>query len=133
MADCQEERRRFISAEIVQVLEVNAESPAEELLYGYFRSRSEYRKGSTINFAEHQALALLMTSEPNRVFVTFDKGAAYLALMELGAGRVVHPFDLWQQLNHRNRLAPGAFADLVEKSRRKEQLGPPWRFTRLLP
>lgn len=125
--DGSEERQRLIEEARVKTLRVEVESPAENLLYGHFRSRSEYQRGSTVNFAEHQAFALLLTEEKNRIFVTFDKGAAYLALLELGPGRVAHPFDLFFYLEQKRRLEPGAFGELLDKSRKKEQLGPPWR------
>lgn len=125
--DGSEERRQFFQEAHVKTLRIEMESVAEKLLYGHFRSRSEYQRGTVVNFAEHQAFALLLTEEQNRTFVTFDKGAAYLALLELGPGRVAHPVDLFWHLEQEQRLKPGAFGDLLEKSRKKEQLGPPWR------
>lgn len=127
-ADVSEERQRLLAEAQVKTLRVDVESPAENLLYGHFRRRSEYQRGSTVNFAEHQALALLLTEETSRIFVTFDKGAAYLALLELGPGRVAHPFDLFFYLEQERLLPPGVLEDLLDKSRKKEQLGPPWRW-----
>mgnify|MGYP003376662509 CR=1 FL=1 len=67
------------------------------------------------------------------VFVAEDKGAAFLALSELGRGRVATPFDLWDDLLGRSVIALAGFKRLCAATERSMQpLRPPVRVARRL-
>lgn len=87
-------------------------TPAAEYLWGHLRAREH---GADQNLADHEAIALCR-DQGDFVFVTMDKKAAYLAISELGAGRVVSPFDAWVGLAQRGLITPLQLRDLCERT-----------------
>lgn len=62
-----------------------------------------------------------MTHPDEVVFVAADKGAAYLALPELGRGAAAHPTELWLHLRDQGHIDRTAFDQLCDKTRKREQ------------
>ncbi|HEY4159822.1 MAG TPA: hypothetical protein VGM29_17045 [Polyangiaceae bacterium] len=79
----------------VSVLGLLADSAAADLLFDYFRPNASF---ATKDWGEHASIAYCVADDRDAIFVTCDRGAAYLALAELGPGRVASPFDLWHWL-----------------------------------
>jgi hypothetical protein len=75
-------------------------SSAAQYLLTHLRPRAP---SATKNLGEDVAIALAATELLDVVFVTLDKAAAFVALAELGPGRVSTPLDVWADL-HRPRL-----------------------------
>jgi hypothetical protein len=73
------------------------------MVYSHLRPQSA---SSTQDLGEHVTIAHLAIQATDGVFVTCDKGAAYLALSELGRGRVASPFDLWQWMGQQQLISP---------------------------
>ncbi|MCB9740352.1 MAG: hypothetical protein H6747_13910 [Deltaproteobacteria bacterium] len=56
------------------------------------------------NLGEDASIALAATLEREAIFVTRDKVAAFVALAELGPGRVSTPFDVWVDLQQHGMI-----------------------------
>jgi hypothetical protein len=77
-----------------------------------------------------------LTQLPEAVFVTMDKGAAFVALAELGPARVATPFDVWSWLREQSLISAEQRRALdnatVDKDRGQRKKGPalriPYRF-----
>lgn len=76
----------------VPVRAISLESRAAALVFEYLRSDETNARR---DFGEDESIAYCMTEATDRVFVTMDKGAAVIALGELGGARVATAFDLW--------------------------------------
>jgi hypothetical protein len=75
------------------------------------------------------AIAFCALVEPEGVFVPADKRAAFLALAELGPGRVATPFDLWAHLKDGGLITTEQFTFLCERTAKGGGLpGVPLRF-----
>jgi hypothetical protein len=98
-------------------------SQAERTLFGHLRRPNEADK----NLAEHQSIAWALHEEPRAVFVGRDKGAAFLALAELGRCRAAHPSDLWLHLRDEGLVSEEEFVALCAKPRKGDQLPVPLR------
>ena len=79
----------------IRVHGIQPGTPAAGMLYNHLRHN---RYQSTEHLGEHASIALAATTLPTAVFVTMDKGAAFLALAELGRDRVATPYELWNWL-----------------------------------
>lgn len=99
-------------------------TPAADIVFGHLR-RTESR--ATANLAEHQSIAWLISESPEAVFVTEDKKAAFLALAELGRGRVAHSHDLWLYLRDKRLIDQTQFEKLCRASCRTDQSRIPLR------
>lgn len=91
---------------------------------------TEYRKGAQTdaNRGEHEAIALCTTALTRTVFVAGDKLACWLALLELGSGRVATPYELWDDLKARRILTEDLWDKLCERTRKGQQnTARPWR------
>lgn len=101
-------------------------SPASDLLFQHLR-RDSADTGE--NLGEHASIAFCAHVAPSAVFVPRDKKAAFLALAELGIGRVATPFDLWADLKGARLITAPQFATLCERTARDSGLpGIPRRF-----
>jgi len=97
------------------------------MLYRHLRRETE---ASTKNLGEDVAIAFAASMDPDAVFVTMDRAAAYVALAELGPGRVATPFDLWAYLRERGNVTGPQYDRLSERTWRSFGLpGLPWRFS----
>ena len=81
----------------------------------------------TANLAEHQAIAWIISERRDGIFVTEDKKAAFLALAELGCGRVAHSHDLWLYLRDEGIINPLQFANLCKATCRTDRSDIPLR------
>jgi len=107
-----------------QVFRIMTDTPAFHTAHNHLR-RTESRP--TANLAEHQAIAWIIHERPDAVFVTGDKKAAFLALAELGCGRVAHTYDLWLHLRDERLLDQNQFRNLCEDTRKTDQTAIPLR------
>jgi hypothetical protein len=80
---------------IVTVKSLAVGSPAAALVMDYLR-RNE--TSATRDLGEDESIAYCMAEAADATLVTMDKRAAFIALAELGPGRVATPFDLWSWL-----------------------------------
>lgn len=108
----------------VQVHVVQTDSKAGEILYGHLRPKAA---ATTKNIGEDVAIAFAAVMDPDAVFVTMDRAAAYVALAELGPGRLALPFDLWAYLLGQNYISSGQHDRLVERTWKGGLPGVPWR------
>lgn len=82
--------------------------PADSDAGDYLVDRLGTLTGKRFHDGEAEAIAWCACVEPAAVFVTQDKTAAFVALSELGPGRVALPFDLWAWL-----LSKGLIDDAI--------------------
>lgn len=93
-------------------------TPAFDIVHSHLRQTASR---ATANLAEHQAIAWIISERRDGVFVTGDKKAAFLALAELGCGRVAHPHDLWLYLRDQGRVDQAQFDGLSQTTCRSDQ------------
>ncbi|MEZ4267182.1 MAG: hypothetical protein R3F39_12460 [Myxococcota bacterium] len=119
------DRRKLLEAagQALAPFSVMMGTEAERTLFGHLRRPNEADK----NLAEHQSIAWALHEEPRAVFVGRDKGAAYLALAELGRCRAAHPSDLWLHLREQRLISEAEFAALCAKTQSAETLAVPLR------
>jgi hypothetical protein len=101
---------------VIEVHSIMAGSPAAIFLFEYLRPNAS---SATKDLGEHAAISYCAIERTDACFVTMDKGAAFLALAELGTGRVATPFDLWDDLLAARLLSSDEFfklCDAVHKS-----------------
>ncbi|HEX4386193.1 MAG TPA: hypothetical protein VH083_24730 [Myxococcales bacterium] len=103
----------------IEVHDIKAPSAAAEFLYGHLRKDS-----SDVNedVGEHASIAFCAIVEPDGVFIADDKQASFLALAELGPGRVATAFDLWAHLRDQGLIGPAQFKALCERTRKSAAL-----------
>lgn len=110
----------------IEVHQIQVGSPASDMLYTHLRRDSV---DATENLGEHASIAFCARVAPEAVFVPADKKAAFLALAELGPGRVVTPFDLWAHLHRSGFITRAQFTVLCERTVKGGALpGVPLRF-----
>lgn len=130
-AAADDHRRRALLQEkdagLVSVFSIAPKGEAADIVHRHLRDRGT---SPTANLAEHQCIAYALTAAPNAIFVTQDKRAAFLALYELGPGRVVHSMDLWRHLERDKLVDTEGFTRLVNYTVHADQSlpGAPWRF-----
>lgn len=107
-------RRLPFAAAPCEVFSITMGTPAWNLLYTL-----RLPSAGTADLAEHEAIAWALLERPDAVFVTSDKGAAALALAELGRGRVAHTFDLWLHLLEERLVSAIEFQQLCESTQRR--------------
>jgi len=88
-------------------------SPAERMYTGRLRSR--YGQ-ATKTSGEAASIALLAHGLEDGVLVTMDAKAAFIALVELGPGRVISPFDCWRWLLEEGCIEAATRASLDERT-----------------
>jgi len=103
---------------IIAVHPVMSGSAAFEYLFSELRP---HLPSSDKDLVEHLSIAACAHDLPEAVFVAADKGAAFLALSELGRGRVATPFDLWDDLLGRSVIALDDFKRLCAATERSMQ------------
>ena len=117
-------RRELIAANdgngqrIIAVHPVMSGSAAFDYLFAELRP---HLPSSDKDLVEHLSIAACAHDLPDAVFVAADKGAAFLALSELGCGRVATPFDLWDDLRRRSVIALDDFKRLCAATERSMQ------------
>jgi len=79
----------------IEVVSIPAGSDVERMVFTYLRPQYTH---ATRDLGEDVTIAHLALGDQDGVFVTCDKGAGYLAICELGPGRVASPFDVWTWL-----------------------------------
>ncbi|MCX4244752.1 hypothetical protein [Paraliomyxa miuraensis] len=100
-------------------------SPAEQVYSRRLRPRSSH---ATKNAGEDESIALLAHEITDGVFVTVDGKAALSALVELGPGRVISPFDCWRWLRDRGFIDANDCRALDDRTSKHLCLvGPPQR------
>jgi len=104
---------------VVEVHDFEPGSAAQRMLDEYLRPDPEIGDKDE---GEHASIALCVHEAPEAMFVTTDKPAAYLALAELGPGRVATPFDLWADLRGRGLVSQEAFEALCDGTRKRFRL-----------
>lgn len=103
---------------VVGVHAVMSDTPA----FGYlFTELRPHAASADKDLVEHISIAACAHDLPDAVFVAEDKGAAFLALSELGPGRVATPFDLWDDLLQRSVIAVNDFQRLCAATERSMQ------------
>lgn len=101
---------------VIEVHSIMAGSQGARFLFEYLRPNAP---SATKNLGEDAAIAYCAIERTDGCFVTMDRGAAFLALAELGSARVATPFDLWDDLLSKGLISPDEFSrlcDLVWKS-----------------
>lgn len=104
--------------QIIAVHEVMSGTPAFEYLFAELRPHAA---SADKDLVEHFSIAACAHDLTEAVFVAEDKGAAFLALSELGRGRVATPFDLWDDLLRRSVIALDDFKRLCAATERSMQ------------
>lgn len=113
-------------APAIEVHHIVVGSPAADLLYRHLRRASS---DATEDLGEHASIAFCALMSAAAVFVTADKKAAFLALAELGSGRVATPFDLWDDLSRKGLITRVQFDALCKRTVKESGLpGLPRRF-----
>lgn len=85
-------------------------TPAEAYLHTHLRPLVTR---ATKDLGEYESIAWCLHEASDATFATTDKGAAYLALSELGPnGRVSSPYDLWKDLHTSGLLTVTELTDL---------------------
>lgn len=103
-------------------------SEAARFLFDYLRPKASK---ATKNLGEDAAIAYCAVDRTDACFVTMDKIAAFLALSELGRGRVATPFDLWDDLLSGGLIKRNEFLSLCEQTYKAVSLpGVPRRLRR---
>jgi hypothetical protein len=97
----------------ITVHTIPAPSKAADYLFKYLRTRASM---ATRDMGEDASIAYCMAEDPDAVFVAMDKRAAYVALSELGSGRVVTPFDCWDGLLRGGLIARQDFDSLCDRA-----------------
>ena len=102
-------------------------TPAASMLFEYLRLSST---NATRDLGGDASIAFCAMEWTDAIFVTQDKGAALVALAELGMGRVATPFDLWHELAGRGLISRDQFQLLCESTRKSDSAWPgvPARF-----
>lgn len=100
---------------VIEVHPIMVGSQAACFLFEYLRPNAP---SATKNLGEDAAIAYCALEKTDGCFVTNDKGAAFLALAELGRGRVATPFDLWEDLFSQGLITPDEFSSLCETVRK---------------
>lgn len=103
---------------IIAVHPVMNDTPAFEYLFSELRPHAA---SADKDLVEHLSIAACAHDLTEAVFVAEDKGAAFLALSELGRGRVATPFDLWDDLLGRSVIALDDFKRLCVATERSMQ------------
>lgn len=88
-------------------------SEAANVVLNYLRQDT---RSATRDLGEDESIAYCMVEAKDAVFVTMDKRAAFVALAELGPGRVATPFDLWGWLAEERMLNATVRTALFEAS-----------------
>ncbi len=88
-----------------------ASSPAGAMLWQHLRPNAD---SATRDLGEDASISFCATERRDAVFVTADKGAAFVALAELGPGRVATPFDLWFDLREERLITPSQCLSLCD-------------------
>jgi hypothetical protein len=96
---------------VIEVHSIMVGSEAARFLFEYLRPHAPR---ATKNLGEDAAIAYCAVERKDACFVTMDKGASFLALAELGSGRVATPFDLWDDLLSKGLIDPAEFLRLCE-------------------
>jgi hypothetical protein len=100
---------------VIEVHSIMARSSAARFLFDYLRPKAT---SATKNLGEDAAIAFCAVEDSDAIFVTMDKGAAFLALAELGMERVATPFDVWRDLLSRRLISHAEFSSLCEAVRK---------------
>jgi hypothetical protein len=111
----------------IAVHEIPADSAVAEMVIEHLRPD---QSSSTKDLGEDVSIAYCAVQDLEATFVTTDKGAAYLALAELGPGRVASPFDLWLWLAREGLVTTEVRDALNAATARKDGASPgvPRRF-----
>ncbi len=111
---------------VIEAFQVTVGSPAGQVLYQHLRKASK----GTANLAEHQSIAWALTVGTDAVFVARDQRATYLALSELGRGRVCHLFELWRHLLEQQMITTAQYESLNQHTLKDDSSlpGVPWRW-----
>lgn len=111
----------------VSTFEVMVDSEAATIVYQHLRKNEAM---ASANLAEHECIAYALAEAPDAIFVADDKQAAFLALAELGRGRVAHPTELWHHLWTERLIDGEGLSRLMRSTLAKDQSLPavPWRF-----
>jgi hypothetical protein len=99
-------------APCIRVHPILTTSVAADHLFNHLRTRAS---NASRDLGEDASIAYCMGEDPEAVFVAMDKRAAYVALAELGTGRVASPFDCWAWLRDRGHITLGDFEALCAR------------------
>ncbi len=91
---------------------------AGAVLYGHLRPSGA---AASKDIGEDASIAFCIAQEPNAIFVTMDKRSAYVALAELGPGRVATPFDVWIWLENNSLITCSQRDDLMRATAKGDQ------------
>ncbi|MCU0681495.1 MAG: hypothetical protein MUF34_04415 [Polyangiaceae bacterium] len=91
---------------------------ANAMLWGHLRPRAAE---ATKDLGEDVSIAVCATELPSAVFVAMDKRSVYVALAELGRGRVATPFDFWAFLVQAGHVSDVVFQRLCETTFKQDQ------------
>jgi hypothetical protein len=99
------------SRSVIEVHPIMAGTAAAKFLFEYLRPNAP---GATKNLGEDASIAFCAKEQSDAVFVTMDKGAAFVALAELGPTRVASPLDLWRELFAEGLIDESQFSNLCD-------------------
>jgi hypothetical protein len=110
-------------AKFIEIVEMSSESKASRVLYSRYRQQ---RTESTANLGEHASIAVIAAEELDACFVTEEKGAAWLSLVELGGARTSTSLDVLAALRDRSLIDKQLFLDVAaQRIRSRYALGIP--------
>ena len=125
-AESDSHRRTLLAADPTpfQSFKIMMGSPAFSIVYSHLRPTTSR---ATANLAEHQSIAWIISERPDGIFVAKDKKAAFLALAELGCGKVASPHDLWLWLRDEKLVDQTQFEGLCRTTCKGDQSRIPLR------
>jgi hypothetical protein len=97
----------------IRVHAIPTTSVAADHLFNHLRTRTE---NASRDLGEDASIAYCMGEDPLAVFVAMDKRAAYVALAELGPGRVASVFDCWASLRDDGLITAADFDALSNRA-----------------
>jgi hypothetical protein len=91
-------QREFVASAGLLVVDIGmGQVNASTMLWNHLRR--DYLAGDRADLAEHIAIAWIAQVCPHSKLVTNDQAAFFLAALELGSHRVLHPCDVWDWLH----------------------------------
>jgi hypothetical protein len=104
---------------VVEIVELSSESKASAVLYSRYR---QLRTETTRDFGEHATIAYLAADDLDACFVTEERGAAWLSIVELGGNRTRTSLDLLALLRDRSLIDKHLFLDVSGQTHSEQVL-----------
>lgn len=112
------ERQRLLETQPIEIVAVDVSDELQvTILYGHFRKNFA---GTTADLAEHEALTWALTHPDagRSIFVTADKGALFLASLELGRDRACTCMEFAEWLREMDCIDADALLAVARSQKR---------------